>query len=62
MACQESAIANGIKAGDLIKHLAQFVGGGGGGRPDLAQAGGSQPDGLEKALQETFTWLEDRGN
>lgn len=62
VACQESAISDGIKAGDLIKHLAQFVGGGGGGRPDLAQAGGSQPDGLDKALQETYTWLEEKGN
>ena len=62
VACKDSAISDGIKAGDLIKHLAQFVGGGGGGRPDLAQAGGSKPEGLDKALQESFTWIEDNGN
>ncbi len=39
-----------IKAGSIIKPLAQMVGGGGGGRPDLAQAGGSQPEKLDEAL------------
>ena len=39
-----------IKAGQLVKELAPLVGGGGGGRPDLAQAGGQNPDGLAQAL------------
>ena len=39
-----------FKAGDLIKPVAGEVGGGGGGRPDLARAGGSNPDGIQNAL------------
>ncbi|MDY0190796.1 MAG: alanine--tRNA ligase [Desulfuromonas sp.] len=39
-----------LKAGDLIKPLAQIVGGRGGGRPDMAQAGGSKPEQLDAAL------------
>ncbi len=39
-----------IKAGDIVKRTAAIVGGGGGGRPDMAQAGGSQPEKLEEAL------------
>ncbi|MBU4318310.1 MAG: alanine--tRNA ligase [Proteobacteria bacterium] len=38
-------------AGNIIKEIASLVGGGGGGRPDMAQAGGSQPENLEKALE-----------
>lgn len=40
-----------ISAVDIVKHIAPLVGGGGGGRPDLAQAGGKKPEGLEAALQ-----------
>ena len=39
-----------IKAGDIVKQLAPLVGGSGGGKPELAQAGGSNPDGLANAL------------
>ncbi|WP_242341198.1 MULTISPECIES: alanine--tRNA ligase [unclassified Anaeromyxobacter] len=39
-----------LKAGDLVKEAAKLVGGSGGGKPDLAQAGGSDPAGLERAL------------
>ncbi|MBU5357770.1 alanine--tRNA ligase [Enterococcus gallinarum] len=47
----------GLKAGDLIKHIAPKVGGGGGGRPDMAQAGGKQPEGIDAALTEVANWL-----
>jgi alanyl-tRNA synthetase len=43
-------LAGRVKAGDLVKEAAKLVGGSGGGRPDLAQAGGSNPAGLEQAL------------
>lgn len=59
VACKENVISKGIKAGDLIKHVSQFVKGGGGGRPDLAQAGGSYPEGLPKALSQANVWLEE---
>jgi alanyl-tRNA synthetase len=39
-----------VQAGDLVKDVAAIVGGGGGGRPDLAQAGGKQPEKLDEAL------------
>ena len=39
-----------IKAGDLIREVASYVGGKGGGRPDMAQAGGTNPEGLDKAI------------
>ncbi len=39
-----------IKAGDVIKQIAPIVGGGGGGRPDFAQAGGKQPEKLDEAI------------
>ena len=49
-----------IKAGELVNYVAQQVGGKGGGRPDMAQAGGSQPENLTKALDSVSTWLKDR--
>jgi alanyl-tRNA synthetase len=41
-------------AGNIIKHVAAEVGGGGGGRPDMAQAGGSRPENLEQALKKVY--------
>ncbi len=46
-----------IKAGDLLKQVAEQVGGKGGGRPDMAQGGGSQPEKLEAALQSVNQWV-----
>ena len=46
-----------IKAGDLVNHVAQQVGGKGGGRPDMAQAGGNDPSGLEGALKNVPDWI-----
>ncbi|MCB9777844.1 MAG: alanine--tRNA ligase [Alphaproteobacteria bacterium] len=42
-------------AGNLIRELAQMVGGGGGGRPDMAQAGGKDPDALPAALEQAYS-------
>lgn len=47
----DDAIKQGVKAGDLIKAIAPAVGGGGGGRPDMAQAGGKNPAGIPAALE-----------
>ena len=46
-----------IRAGDVIKPVAEQVGGQGGGRPDFAQAGGSNPDGLDAALASVPAWV-----
>ena len=49
-----------IKAGDLIKPVAEQVGGKGGGRPDFAQAGGSDIDALDKALDSVASWVAEQ--
>jgi len=46
-----------VKAGDLIREVAPLVGGKGGGRPDLAQGGGSDPAGIPAALARAREWL-----
>ena len=46
----DGAIKKGVKAGDVIKEIAPLVGGGGGGRPNMAQAGGKNPAGISAAL------------
>lgn len=46
----DATVAKGIKAGDLIKPLAAMIGGGGGGRPQMAQAGGKNPAGIPQML------------
>ena len=47
----EDALSKGVHAGNLIKQLAPIVGGGGGGRPNMAQAGGKNPAGIEEMLK-----------
>jgi alanyl-tRNA synthetase len=49
-----------MKAGDLVNFVAQQVGGKGGGRPDMAQAGGTEPAKLANALQSVKNWVEER--
>ena len=46
----EGVLKQGVHAGNLIKGIAGLVGGGGGGRPNMAQAGGKNPEGIEAAL------------
>jgi len=47
-----------VKAGELVNFVAQQVGGKGGGRPDMAQAGGTQPEHLSKALAGVADWVK----
>ena len=46
-------------AGELVKKLAPIIGGGGGGRPDMAQAGGKKPDGLAELIDQVPTVITD---
>ena len=47
-----------VKAGDLVGHVASLVGGKGGGRPDMAQGGGTDPSKLDAALSSVTAWVE----
>ena len=49
-----------VKAGELVNMVAQQVGGKGGGRPDMAQAGGSQPENITAALASVEAWLTEK--
>jgi alanyl-tRNA synthetase len=49
-----------IRAGDLIKPVAEQVGGKGGGRPDFAQAGGNKPEALDEALGSVSDWVAEQ--
>ena len=49
-----------VKAGELVASIAVQVGGKGGGRPDMAQAGGSQPENLQGALDSVLPWLAEK--
>jgi alanyl-tRNA synthetase len=55
-----SDLTGKVKAGDLVNHVAQQVGGKGGGRPDMAQAGGTNAAALPKALQSVERWVGER--
>jgi len=49
-----------IKAGDLLKHVASQIDGKGGGRPDMAQGGGNNPEALPAALESVAAWVEEQ--
>ncbi|MCK5828951.1 MAG: alanine--tRNA ligase [Methylococcales bacterium] len=49
-----------LKAGDLVNSVALKVGGKGGGRPDMAQAGGNDPSGLDDALKQVPDWVKEQ--
>jgi alanyl-tRNA synthetase len=51
-----------VKAGDLIRNAAAVVAGKGGGRPDMAQGGGTDVDAIDRALSEAVTWLAQQSN
>ena len=57
MATKE-AVSRGAHAGNLIREIASLVGGGGGGRPNMAQAGGKNPEGIDAAVAKVKEVLE----
>jgi len=54
----DDAISKGAHAGNMIKEIAKCVGGGGGGRPNMAQAGGKNPAGADMAIEKAKEILE----
>ncbi len=56
----DGAVKKGAHAGNLIKAIASLVGGGGGGRPNMAQAGGKNPEGIDQAVASVKEVLEDQ--
>ena len=54
------AITDKIHAGALVNFIAKQVGGKGGGRPDMAQAGGGNPEGLSSAMETVYDWVKQR--
>lgn len=59
-AATDDAIEKGIHAGNLVRDAAKIVGGGGGGRPNMAQAGGRHADKLPEALGQVAGWVEEK--
>ncbi len=58
VAVSDDKVKAGVKAGDIIKSIAKEINGGGGGRPNMAQAGGANPAGLPSAMKAAADWLE----
>jgi len=58
-AATKKAVEKGLHCGNIIKEAAQIVGGGGGGRPDMAQAGGKNPANLEEAISKAQSIAKD---
>ncbi|HKM34944.1 MAG TPA: DHHA1 domain-containing protein, partial [Lachnospiraceae bacterium] len=56
----DGAMTKGAHAGNLIKGIAALVGGGGGGRPNMAQAGGKNPAGIKDAIAKTAEVLSEQ--
>jgi alanyl-tRNA synthetase len=59
-AVTEDLVARGLHAGELVKYAALPLGGSGGGRPTLAQAGGKDPEQLDEAMSMAQEWVEEK--
>ena len=59
VAVSDSLIKDGLRAGDIIKPIARVVGGGGGGRPQMAQAGGVDSSKIPAALEQARELIEE---
>ena len=53
-------VSRGFHAGKLVGEIARLTGGGGGGRPDMAQAGGKDPQRLDMALDKVYELVQSR--
>ncbi|WP_250277853.1 alanine--tRNA ligase [[Clostridium] colinum] len=58
--CSDSAIKNNLKSGDIVKVAANICGGGGGGRPNMAQAGGKDPSKIDEAIKATLDFIKEK--
>jgi alanyl-tRNA synthetase len=58
-AVTEDLVERGLHAGELVKYAAQPLGGSGGGRPTLAQAGGKDASQLDQAVANADKWIQD---
>jgi alanyl-tRNA synthetase len=56
----EDLIKNGLKAGNIVKEIAPIIDGGGGGRPQMAQAGGKDPAGIDEALAKAAVLIKEK--
>ena len=56
----EVAVQKGVNAGNIVKEVASIFGGGGGGRPNFAQGGGTKPDKLQEAVKAAAEVLKQR--
>lgn len=54
----KDVLAQGVHCGKIIKEVAAVVGGGGGGRPDMAQAGGKNPEGIAQSIEKVYETIE----
>ena len=54
----KDVLEKGIHCGKIIKEVASIVGGGGGGRPDMAQAGGKNPEKINEAVENAYEIIE----
>lgn len=54
----KDVLDKGVHCGKIIKEVASIVGGGGGGRPDMAQAGGKNPENIKDAIEKTYSVVE----
>jgi alanyl-tRNA synthetase len=59
-AVTEDLVSRGLKAGDLVKVAAQVIGGSGGGRPTLAQAGGKDATKLNEAIDQVAPFVKSK--
>jgi alanyl-tRNA synthetase len=56
----KDVVDRGLRANELVSFLSRELGGGGGGRPDIAQGGGVRVDAIPTALQKAAAWITER--